>query len=176
MFCSTSKITFSGAGVAAIGASSFNVKYILKNMFPMTISFDKINQLRHAAYFENRAGIEQHMEKHKAILRPKFEMVDAVLHSDAEPYGDIARWRMPNGGYFICLRTLPGCAKRAFELARSAGVTLTTVGATYPYGIDPEDSNIRIAPTYPSLEELDAAMDGLTVCLRLAALEKLLAE
>lgn len=172
MFCSTSKITFSGAGVAAIGASSFNVKYILKNMFPMTISFDKINQLRHAAFFENRAGIEQHMEKHKAILRPKFEMVDAVLHSDAEPYGDIAHWRMPNGGYFICLRTLPGCAKRVVDLCEKAGVKMTEAGATHPYGIDPNDNTIRIAPSFPPVEELRTATQLLCLCLRIASVEQ----
>ncbi len=171
LFCSTSKITFSGAGVAAIGASAFNVRYILKNMFPMTISFDKINQLRHVAFFGDRAGIERHMEKHKAILRPKFETVDAVLRAEALPYGPIARWQLPKGGYFICLFTLPGCAKRVVDLCARAGVTMTEAGATHPYGIDPGDDTIRIAPSFPPVEELRTATRLLCLCLRIASVE-----
>ncbi len=174
MFCSTSKITFSGAGVAAIGASAFNVKYILQNMFPMTISFDKINQLRHAAFFGDRAGIERHMEKHRAILCPKFQMVNEVLRTEVLPYGPIARWNMPNGGYFICLRTLPGCAKRVVGLCKKAGVTLTEAGATHPYGIDPGDDTIRIAPSFPPVEELRTATKLLSLCVRIASVEHLL--
>lgn len=171
LFCSTSKITFSGAGVAAIGASAFNVQYILKNMFPMTISFDKINQLRHVAFFKNRAGIEAHMEKHKAILKPKFEMVDTVLRSDALPWGNIAHWHVPNGGYFICLHTLPGCAMRVVSLCGEAGVKMTEAGATHPYGIDPGDDTIRIAPSFPPVEELRTATKLLSLCLRIASVE-----
>jgi len=174
MFCSTSKMTFSGAGVAAIGASAFNVQYILKNMFPMTISFDKINQLRHAAFFHDKAGIEAHMEKHKAILRPKFEAVDQILREQALPYGDIARWRMPGGGYFICLRTMPGCAARVVSLCAKAGVKMTEAGATHPYGIDPKDDTIRVAPSFPPVEELRTATALLCLCLRIASVEKLL--
>ena len=171
LFCSTSKITFSGAGVAAIGASAFNVQYILKNMFPMTISFDKINQLRHVAFFKNRAGIEHHMEKHKAILRPKFETVNEVLREEALPYGPIASWKMPKGGYFICLHTLPGCARRVVDLCAKAGVTMTEAGATHPYGIDPGDDTIRIAPSFPPVEELRTATKLLCLCLRIASVE-----
>ena len=171
LFCSTSKMTFSGAGVAAIGASAFNVNYILRNMFPMTISFDKINQLRHVAFFKDKVGIEQHMEKHKAILRPKFEAVDEGLRTQALPYGNIASWRMPNGGYFICLTTLPGCAKRVVHLCEKAGVTMTEAGATHPYGIDPGDDTIRIAPSFPPVEELRTATSLLCLCLRLASVE-----
>ncbi len=174
IFCSTSKITFSGAGVAAIGASAFNVKYILQNMFPMTISFDKINQLRHVAFFGNRAGIEQHMEKHRAILWPKFQTVNEVLRAEVLPYGPIARWHLPNGGYFICLRTLPGCAKRVVSLCGRAGVTLTEAGATHPYGIDPGDDTIRIAPSFPPAEELHTATQLLSLCVRIASVEHLL--
>lgn len=176
IFCSTSKMTFSGAGVAAIGASAFNVQYILRNMFPMTISFDKINQLRHVAFFGDRAGIERHMEKHKAILRPKFETVDEGLRAQLLPYGDIASWRMPNGGYFICLKTLPDCAKRVVRLCANAGVTMTEAGATHPYGIDPGDDTIRIAPSFPPIEELRTATSLLCLCVRIASVEHCLAD
>ena len=172
LFCSTSKITFSGAGVAAIGASASNVRYILKNMFPMTISFDKINQLRHVAFFHDRAGIEEHMKKHRAILQPKFEAVNAVLSEELADCGSIARWTMPHGGYFICLHTMPGCARRTVELCARAGVKMTEAGATHPYGIDPQDCTIRIAPSFPPVEELNTASRLLCLCLKIAGIER----
>jgi DNA-binding transcriptional MocR family regulator len=139
-----------------------------------TIGYDKLNMMRHVKFFGSAEGILSHMKKQAAILRPKFHVVLDTLERDLADAG-FAHWTRPLGGYFVSLFTMPGTAKRAYALAKDAGVTLTTVGATYPYGKDPADSNIRIAPTFPSLTDLTQAMDGLTICLRLAALEKLLA-
>ena len=172
-FASTSKITHSGSGVAIIAASENNMKQIKSVMTAQTISFDKINQLRHVRFFGNADGVRDHMKKHAAILAPKFALVRERLERELTPVG-IGRWTNPRGGYFVSLFTPNGCAKRTFELCRAAGVTLTTVGATYPYGKDANDSNIRIAPTYTTMESLSAAMDVLTLCVKLAAVEKIL--
>ncbi len=173
MFTSTSKISFAGAGVAAMCASVANIERTKKSMTIQTIGNDKLNQLRHARYFVDGDGIREHMKLHAASLRPKFE---AVLNSFRSELGSrgIATWSEPKGGYFISLDVLPGCAKRVYELAKEAGVTLTGAGAPFPYGIDPEDKNLRIAPSYPPVEELEAAVEVLCICVRMAAVEKLI--
>ena len=174
-FASTSKISFPGSGVAIFAMSDRNMKQVMPIVGVQTIGYDKLNMMRHVKFFGTAEGILAHMKKQAAILRPKFEVVLDTLDRDLTDTG-IAHWTRPKGGYFVSLFTMPGTAKRAYALAKEAGVTLTTVGATYPYGKDPADSNIRIAPTFPSLSDLTLAMEGLTVCLRLAALEKLMAE
>ena len=173
MFASTSKISYAGAGVAIMGASEANVKYILSLMTVQTIGHDKINQLRHVKFFGDVEGIKAHMKKHAAIMRPKFEMVIKHLENELKTRG-IASWINPKGGYFISLDVMNGCAKRTGELCKEAGVTLTTVGATYPYFNDPNDSNIRIAPSLPPVEELDIAAQILCVSVCIACAEKLL--
>ena len=173
--CSTSKITFPGAGVSALAASDNNIKAIKKRLNAQTISYDKMNQHRHVEFFKDVNGILAHMKKHAAILKPKFDMVLKHLNQELAGLG-IASWTEPRGGYFISLDVLDGCAKRMGELCKEAGVVLTTVGATFPYGKDPNNRNIRIAPTYPPLDELDTAAELLCVCVRLAAAEKILAQ
>ncbi len=172
---STSKISFAGGGISAIAASDRNIAAIKERMGVQIISNDKVNQLRHARYFKNLDGIKAHMKKHAAILKPKF---DAVTNGFAKAFDGtgIAHWKNPNGGYFISLYVMNGCAKRVGQLCKEAGLTLTTVGATYPYGIDPDDSNIRIAPSYPDVDELEKAVELLCVCVKLAAIEKLIEE
>ncbi len=172
-FCSLSKVTFAGAGVGAMGASEANINYILKNAFPMTISYDKLNQLRHVNYFKNMDGVTQHMKKHAQIIKPKF---DVVLQTLSEELGEEnAMWTNPNGGYFISLFLPNGCAKSTVQLCKEAGVVLTGAGAAYPYSNDENDSNIRIAPTYPPIEELLIATQLLCVCSKIAIIDKLMA-
>lgn len=171
--CSTSKMTFPGAGVSALAASEANIAQIKKRLNCQTISYDKMNQLRHVKFFGNLDGIKAHMKKHAAIMKPKFDMVIEHLEKELGDLG-IASWLDPKGGYFISLDVMNGCAKRVGELCKEAGVTLTTVGATYPYGNDPNNSNIRIAPSLPPVAELDLATQILCVSVRIAAVEKLL--
>lgn len=172
-FASTSKVSFSGAGVAAMAASQKNLAWAKKSITIQTIGYDKINQLRHVRYFKNLDGIKAHMAKHAALIRPKFEAVTSTLEREIGDL-DIASWTNPNGGYFISLETMVGCAKRVGTLCKEAGMVITNVGATYPYGVDPYDTNIRIAPTYPSLEDMQKASELLALCVKLASVEKLL--
>ncbi len=170
---STSKITFPGAGVAALAASDNNIKAIKSRMTIQTIGYDKTNQLRHVNFFKNKAGIEAHMEKHAAIIKPKFDAVLSAFDEKLAGKG-VASWTSPNGGYFISLDVYEGCAIRTVELCKEAGVTLTGAGATFPYGKDPEDKNIRIAPTFPSRDELCKAVEILCICVEISAIEKIL--
>lgn len=173
-FCSTSKISFAGGGISAIASSEDNLKWISRRMNVETISYDKINQLRHVRYFKNGDGLRAHMRKHAEFLRPKFDAVLEIL--DRELAGlDAGSWMKPMGGYFISFDAVPGCAKAIVNKCKEAGVVLTGAGATYPYGKDPDDSNIRIAPSYPTLEELKQAAELFTLCAKLATVEKLLA-
>lgn len=173
MYFSTSKITFPGAGLAGMASSKENITAIKKRMTVQSIGPDKINQLRHMKFFKNLDGLLEQMTRHAEIIRPKFEAVQKTL---TEEFGDsgVANWSNPNGGYFVSFNVMEGCAKRTVELCKEAGVVLTSAGATYPYGIDPKDSNIRIAPTSPTVEELTEAMRILAVSAKLAAVEKLL--
>jgi DNA-binding transcriptional MocR family regulator len=173
-YASTSKITFPGAGVAVMAASEANLGYLSKLIGVQTIGFDKINQLRHLRFLVDKAHTLQLMQRHAAILAPKFHAVLSALDREIAPLG-IAHWQTPKGGYFVSCFALPGTAKRTLELCREAGVTMTGAGATYPYGVDPQDSNIRIAPSLPPVAELEQAIAVLCLCLRLSALEKLLA-
>jgi len=173
IFTSTSKITFPGAGVAAEGASVKNIEMLKGRLKYQTIGPDKINQLRHARMFKNLDDVNAHMQKLAQNLRPKFETVLDIMKQELHGK-EIAAWTEPKGGYFISLDVLEGCAKRVEELCKQAGMILTTVGATYPYGKDPKDTNIRIAPSFPSVEDLKKATRLLCVAVKYAALEKLL--
>lgn len=174
-FASTSKVVFSGAGIAAVAASADGIAEISKRIGIQTVGYDKLNQLRHVRFFKDLAGIEAHMEKHAAIIAPKFKMVEDMLAAELSGTG-CGCWTEPEGGYFISFTGIDGTAKRTVELARSAGVVMTKAGATWPYGNDPHDSNIRIAPTLPSADELHRAMEVFTCCVKLAAVEAILAE
>ena len=173
-FVSTSKISFAGAGIAAMASSKANLDDARKTLTIQTIGHNKVNQLRHVRYFKNLEGMKEHMRKHAELLRPRFELVVDMLEAQLGGLG-AGSWTAPRGGYFITFEALEGCAQRIVELAKEAGVVLTPAGAPYPYGKDPKDSVIRIAPSYPTLEELRQAGDVFTVCVKLATLEKLLA-
>ncbi len=173
IFASTSKVTYPGAGVAVMASSEANINATKKLMASQTIGPDKINQVRHIKFFKNLDGILEHMKKHAAILRPKFEIVLETLDKELSGLG-IASWHKPNGGYFISLDVFPGCAKRVHALLKEAGVVMTGAGATYPYGKDPKDCNLRIAPSFPTVSELETAAKMLCLCVKLTACEKLL--
>ena len=174
-FGSTSKISFPGSGIAAIAASDENLAEIRKMMSVQTIGHDKLNQLRHARFFGDIHGMVQHMKKHADILRPKFDTVLSVLESELGGL-EIGKWTKPNGGYFVSFDSLDGCAKAIVAKCKDAGVVMTGAGATYPYGKDPHDSNIRIAPSFPTLEDLKLAAEIFCVCVKLVSIDKLLAE
>ena len=173
-FASTSKVTLPGAGIAAMAASPANIAEVKKRMGVQTIGHDKINQMRHVLFLKDAQGIAEHMAKHAAIIAPKFELVLSKLEEGLAGCG-VGSWTKPRGGYFVSFDAAEGTAKRVVALAKEAGVTMTGAGATWPYKNDPQDSNIRIAPTLPPLEELDQALDVFVVCVKLAAVEKLLA-
>ena len=172
IFASTSKITYPGAGVAVMASSKENVIRATKQLFVQTIGHDKINQARHVKFLKDAKGVEEHMKLHAAMLRPKFEVVIDALEKELVPLG-IASFTKPLGGYFVSLDLLDGCAKKTVKMCADAGVKLTDAGATFPYGIDPRDRNIRIAPTYPCLEDLKKALEVLCTCAKITALENL---
>lgn len=172
-FFSTSKITFPGAGVSLIASNENNIKEIKKHMNSQTIGFDKLNQLRIVQFFKNAEGIKEHMKKLADDLRPKFDLVLNTLDRELKGTG-LATWKIPDGGYFVSIDTLEGCAKDTIELGKIAGVTLTPAGSTFPYKKDPKDSNIRLAPSYPSLEELKIAIELFCICVKLVCVRKLL--
>ncbi|MCM1284134.1 MAG: aminotransferase class I/II-fold pyridoxal phosphate-dependent enzyme [Muribaculaceae bacterium] len=174
-FCSTSKITFPGSGIAALSASAANIADIKKKLGIQTIGHDKINQLRHVAYFKDMDGVRAHMRRHADIMRPKFEVLDAILAEELGARG-IAGWITPRGGYFTCFESLPGCAQAIVEKCKAVGVVLTDAGASFPYGKDPEDKVLRIAPSYPSMEELKQAAAVFVTVVKLVSAEKLLEE
>ncbi|EPJ55985.1 MAG: aminotransferase, putative [Osedax symbiont Rs2] len=169
---STSKISFAGAGIAALGASRDNINWLCQHVAIQTIGSDKINQLRHLRFFKNLQGIKDHMLKHSEILAPKFQTVDRVLNAQLSGK-HLAQWSKPKGGYFINLDVLDNCATKVVAMARDAGVVLTAAGATFPYGKDPRDRNIRIAPSLPSVEQIELAMQILSVCIELVSIEVL---
>lgn len=173
IFTSTSKISFPGSGVSAVATSFKNIEDIKRQMTTQIIGHDKINQLRHARFFQNVDGLKAHMKKHGELLRPKFKAVLDILDSGLSDLG-IGEWTKPKGGYFISFNAMPGCARSIVAKCKTLGVVLTGAGATFPYGIDPEDSNIRIAPTFPTLEEMVEATRIFVLCVKLASVEKLL--
>jgi len=172
VFASTSKITLAGAGLALFAGSRENVKWLLARLVPRTIGPDKINQLRHVRFLKNEAGILELMDRHRAVIAPKFQKVLDIFDENLARVPDVA-WTKPKGGYFITLQVPKGCAYRVVALAKDAGVALTPAGATHPEGKDPDDRTIRIAPTYPGLSEVTQAAEGVAICVRLAAAERL---
>ncbi len=174
-FASTSKISFPGSGIAAIATSLNNLTDIKKQLGMQTIGHDKVNQLRHVRFFGDMNGMTEHMRKHADILRPKFETVIEILERELGGLG-IGSWTKPKGGYFISFDSLPGCAKEIVARCKKAGVVMTGAGATYPYGIDPQDSNIRIAPSYPPLADLKVATELFSLCVKIVSIQKILAE
>lgn len=174
VFASTSKVTFAGAGVCFLGGSTENIEWYLRHLAKRTIGPDKVNQLRHALYLKDVEGVHALMDKHRAILAPKFQTVVSILEERLGSYG-VARWTNPKGGYFVSLDVADGTADRVVELCREAGIAMTPAGASFPHGDDPNDRNIRIAPSFPSPEELSVAIDGLATCVLLAAAEQALA-
>jgi DNA-binding transcriptional MocR family regulator len=175
VYSSTSKISFPGAGIAAMAASKANVSLIKKQLSVQTIGPDKMNQLRHVKFFKSMENIEEHMKKHAEIIGPKFATVLEILEAELEGR-EIAWWNKPNGGYFISLNTLDGCAKKVVAMTAEAGVVMTPAGATFPYGMDPKDRNIRIAPSFPSIEELRKAIEVFCMCVQIASIDMILAE
>ncbi len=173
LFASTSKITFAGAGISAFAASEANLKWYKGGLTYQTIGPDKVNQLRHVRFLRDLAGVQAHMRKHAAILKPKFDAVQAILEKELGGLG-VATWSKPNGGYFVSVDTLDGCATEVVAMADAAGVKLTKAGATYPYGKDPRDRNIRLAPSMPSQTEIEQAMELFAVCVQRASAKKLL--
>jgi len=173
MFASTSKISFSGSGIAAVAASKKNLDWMRKSITLQTIGYDKINQLRHVKYFKDMDGVKAHMKKHADIMRPKFEAVLDILEKNLGGLG-VGSWIAPRGGYFISFEAMEGCAKAIVAKCKEAGITLTGAGATYPYQNDPKDTNIRIAPSFPSPEEMAAAAEIFSLCVKLVSVEKLL--
>lgn len=172
-FCSTSKVTFPGSGIAALASSKRNLEFVKSIVTIQTIGHDKLNQLRHVRYFKDINGMKNHMKKHADIIRPKFDLVLSTFEKELEPLG-IGSWTKPNGGYFVSFQALNGCAKKIVNMCKEAGVTLTGAGATFPYHNDPDDSNIRIAPTFPPISELAKALEIFVLCTKLASVEKLL--
>jgi len=172
-FCSTSKVSFAGGGVSALISSEANLAQVKKQLSFQTIGHDKINQLRHVRYFKNLDGLKDHMKKHAEIMRPKFETVIEILDKELSGLG-IGSWTAPRGGYFISFDALKGCAKAIVAKAKEAGLVMTGAGATYPYGKDPQDSNIRIAPSYPTPEELAVAADIFVLSIKVVSIDKLL--
>lgn len=175
IFSSTSKISFASSGIAMLASSETNIAWLKKQMMFQTIGPDKLNQLRHVRFFKDRAGIEAHMRKQESIITPKFNLVLEILEANLGGK-KLASWSKPNGGYFISLDTLPGCAQKVVTRASAAGVVLTPAGATFPYGKDPEDKNIRISPSFPPLSELKQAMELVTLCVELVSTEQELAK
>ncbi len=175
VFGSTSKITFAGSGLALFASSPANIAWLLASMSKRTIGADKLNQLRHVRYLQDMAGLDQLMARHRAVILPKFEAVYAAFDEHLEGTG-AATWSKPEGGYFIDVNVLDGCATHVVELAKQAGVALVNAGATYPYGKDPRDRNIRVAPTYPELTDLEPACEGISLAILLGVSEKLLAK
>ena len=174
-FASTSKVTFPGSGIAALATSQNNLTDIKKQLQNQTIGHDKVNQLRHVRFFKDIHGMTEHMRKHANVIRPKFEAVEEIFDKNLGGLG-IGEWTKPKGGYFISFDTLQGCAKEVVARAQKAGVKLTGAGATWPYGKDPKDTNIRIAPTFPTLNDLKTAAELFTICVRMVSLEKLMGE